>query len=202
MELNAELFLRDILTYRCPRYDELPNIPLYSDQVIEALNHYTAAFRTGDEPALTAAMINNYVKQHLIAPPVKKRYDRDQLAHLFCICLLKQVFTISEVRGLLDIQSRSYPFPQAYDYFCTELEKALHTTFSTRDFSAPSSATQVTPASELVRIAALCVANRMFTAKFLEFVDTLPDQTLSSPLPSPAALLPALSSLVDPNTSD
>lgn len=173
---NMEALLHEILSYRCPRYEELPTIPLYSDQVIEALNRYTAPFfPPKEEQAITAAMINNYVKQRLITPPVKKRYDREQLARLYCICLLKQVFSISEIRGLMEVQTSSYPFPKAYDYFCVELEKALHTTFSTRDFSAPSSATRVTPESELVRIAALCFANKMFALKFLDYVDALPD---------------------------
>lgn len=159
----------EMLAYRCPRYEQLPNLPLYRDQVIDALGRYTAPFFEGrDEPALTAAMINNYVKQRLIAPPVKKRYDRDQLARLYCICLLKQVMSISELRSLMEILARSYSTDQAYDYFCTELEKALQATFATRDFSAPSSAREVTPESELMRSMALCFANKMFALKFLD----------------------------------
>ena len=111
------------------------------------------------------------LKQRVIAPPVKKRYDREQLARLYCTCLLKHVFTISEIRSLMEIQTRTYPFPVAYDYFCTELEKALRATFSTRDFSEPSSAAKVTPESELVRSSALSIAHRLFTEKFLHFYD-------------------------------
>lgn len=173
-DLTVERLIQEILDYRCPRYEELPVIPLYSDQVIDALNHYTAPFfLPGDEQALTPAMINNYVKQHLLPPPVKKRYDREQLARLYCICLLKRVFTISEIKGLLEVQTRSYPFSVAYNYFCVELEKALQATFSTRDFSAPSSANRVTPESELVRSSALCFANKMFSMKYLEYVSIL-----------------------------
>ncbi len=168
--LTAESIIQEMIEYRFPRYDELPPIPLYSDQVIEALNDYLSPFRQmSAEQTITPAMIDNYVKQRLIPPPVKKRYDRDQLARLYCICLLKHVFSISEIRGLLDIQTRTYPFPQAYDYFCSELETALKATFSTRDFSAPSHASKVTPESELVRSSALCFANKVFSVKFLEF---------------------------------
>jgi len=164
----------EILAYRCPRYEQLPTISLYKDQVVEELDRYTKPLRTGDgDQAITAAMINNYVKQHLIPPPVKKRYDREHLARLYCICLLKQVFTISEIRGLLEIQTRTYPFATAYDYFCVELEKSLQATFSTRDFSAPSSANRVTPESELVRSAALSLANKLFTAKYMELYKQL-----------------------------
>lgn len=164
----------EILAYRCPRYEQLPVIPLYSDQVIEALNHYLIPLLgSNSDTAITPTMINNYVKQRLITPPVKRRYDRDQLARLYCICLLKQVFSISEINGLLNIQTRTYPFPVAYDYFCTELEKALQATFSTRDFSAPSSANHITPESELVRSSAIAFSHRLFTAKFLQLYDQL-----------------------------
>lgn len=168
---SVEVIIQEILSYRCPRYEELPEIPLYSDQVIEALTRYTAPFiPSRGELAITAAMINNYVKQQLITPPVKKRYDREQLARLYCICLLKQVFSISEIRGLMEVQTKTYPFPEAYNYFCVELEKALQATFSTRDFSAPSSANHVTPESELVRSSVLCFASKMFSVKFLEHI--------------------------------
>lgn len=165
--VSAEQIIQEILNYHCPRYEQLPAIPLYNDQVVEILNQYTAPLQTGNEYTITAAMINNYVKQKLIAPPVKKRYNQEQVARLYCICLLKQVFSISDVGGLMNIQTQSYPFPQAYNFFCTELETALQAIFSTRDFSAPSSASHVTPESELVRSAALSFAHKLFAAKFL-----------------------------------
>lgn len=166
----------EMLSYHCPRYEQLPDIPLYRDQVLDALERYTAPFFSGrDEPVLTAAMINNYVKQQLIAPPVKKRYEREQLARLYCICLLKQVMSISELCSLMTIQAQRYPLAQAYDYFCVELEKALRATFSTRDFSAPSSAQRVTPESELVRGLAMCFANKIFTLKFLQLRPGAPE---------------------------
>ena len=167
----------EILAYRCPRYEQLPEIPLYSEQVVDTLKQFTVPFQTSeDESIITAAMINNYVKQHLIPPPEKKRYGREQLARLYCICLLKQAFTISEIGHMLDIQSKSYPFPVAYNYFCVELEKALQANFSTRDFSAPSSANHMTLESELVRSVALTFANRLFTAKLLQFYDIVKEQ--------------------------
>ena len=178
MSKNAEEpIFQEILEYRCPRYEQFPAIPLYNDQVVELLNHYTAPLRTGTEHAITAAMINNYVKQKLIPPPVKKRYDQGQVARLYCICLLKQVFSIADVGALMTVQTKSYPFPQAYNYFCTELESALQATISTRDFSSPSHASQVTPESELVRSAALSFANKLFSTKFLALYPFPPKQS-------------------------
>ena len=167
---NVEAAIQEVLACRCPRYNQLPDLTLYSDQVVDALNGYLAPLWPDSEQKVTAAMINNYVKQKVIAPPVKKRYDREQLARLYCICLLKQVFSISEIRGFMEIQTRSYPFPKAYDYFCTELENALQAVFSGRDFS-PSSASRVTVESDLVRKVAISFALKLFAAKFLQYYD-------------------------------
>lgn len=166
-ETTAERTIREILDYRCPRYEQLPDIPLYSDQIIDALNRLTSPLLGSEENVITAAMINNYVKQRLLPPPEKKRYGQEHLAHLYCICLLKQTFTISEIAAMLNIQTHSYPFPVAYNYFCRELESALQAAFSTRNFP-PSCASHVTPESELVRTAALSVANKLFTTKFIQ----------------------------------
>lgn len=160
--------LQEILDYRCPRYEQLPDLPLYSEQLIDTLTRLTVPLLgDGREPVLTPSMINNYVKQKLIPPPEKKRYDRTHLAYLYCVCLLKQVFSIHEISSMFHIQTAYISFPAAYDYFCTELELALKASFSTRDFSAPSAATRVTPESELVRTAALACACQLFTSTFL-----------------------------------
>ena len=173
LESPTQQMIQEMLNYRCPRYEQLPDISLYSDQIIDALDRYTTPLLTdGSEHVITPTMINNYVKQRLIPPPEKKRYGRDHLAHLYCICLLKQVFSISEIAALLEVQEQSYPFPVAYDYFCTEVENALCASFSTREFP-PSCATYVTPESELVRTAALSIACKLFTSRFLKFY--LPD---------------------------
>lgn len=168
MNRDASRILEEILSYRCPRYEELPDIPFYSEQVIDLIHQYAAPFLIFDGDArLTPTMINNYVKQHLIPPPERKRYGREHIAKLYCIFLLKYAFSVSEVKNLLEIQASTYPLPVAYNYFCLELEKALQSTFSTRDFSAPSSATQITLESELVRSTALALANKLFAAKSL-----------------------------------
>ena len=65
LRAEMEQVANEILTYRCPRYEHLPNIPLYSDQVIDSLKQYTAPFYSdSSEQAITPTMINNYVKQH------------------------------------------------------------------------------------------------------------------------------------------
>ena len=113
-ETQLDRILREILDYRCPRYDQLPDLPLYSEQLIDILTRLTVPLLgDGREPVLTPSMINNYVKQKLIPPPEKKRYDRTHLAYLYCICLLKQVFSIQEISSIFHIQTDRSSFPAA-----------------------------------------------------------------------------------------
>ena len=179
---RLQQLLDEILNYHCPRYDQLPAIPLYSEQVIDLLNTYTAPFLPADsESAITPTMINNYVKQRLLPPPVKKRYEQEHVARLYCICILKHAFSVADIARLLNIQLQSYPFPVAYDYFCTEFEQALHAAFSTRDFSGSSRATRVTLESELVRSTALAAANQLFAAKSIQYYELI-----KTPIKTPA----------------
>jgi len=69
-----------ISSFLFPRWNELPEVDLYMDQVVGYLSQKLSVFYdTEDEDSgkmITATMINNYVKQRIIAAPVKKRYDR------------------------------------------------------------------------------------------------------------------------------
>ena len=49
-----------------------------------------------NSPVITPNMINNYVKQEVLKPPVKKKYNKTHLAYLFVICILKRLMSISE----------------------------------------------------------------------------------------------------------
>ncbi len=116
--------------FRCPRWGELPGIPLYMDQVILVLEESLSLLAEEDGPFVTATMINNYVKQKIIIPPGGKRYGREQMATLVMVCLLKKVFSISETIALIDLLCTKTPLNEAYDLFCDDLEKALARAFS------------------------------------------------------------------------
>lgn len=80
-----------------PAWEELPDLELYMDQVLSLVSRYLAA---GDEKVLTASMVNNYVKQKLLPPPVNKRYNRSHIASLLMLCILKSVLPIAAVQQL------------------------------------------------------------------------------------------------------
>ena len=159
---------RDIIAFHCPRFRELPNIDLYMDQVISLADKYLSVFAdTDSDKTITSTMVNNYVKQKVVAAPTNKKYAREQVACLFFICVVKQVLSISDISRLLQIQRDTYTEEQAYDYFCTELELALKAVFVTRDFSYANTATHVTPETELLRSAVMSFAHKIYVTKNL-----------------------------------
>lgn len=74
-------------------------------------------------------MINNYVKQGLIKPPKKKKYSRLHIATLFVVCLLKQIYSISDINELMLLAVKTAKFNKAYDQFCEAIERAIAYTF-------------------------------------------------------------------------
>lgn len=89
--------------YRLPAWEEIPDIGLYMEQVITLLRRYLDYLppELKDEEAITAAAVNNYVRNRVMPGPVKKRYYRIHLAYLIMICTLKQGISLSLVQRLL-----------------------------------------------------------------------------------------------------
>ena len=113
--------------FRLPRYEEIPNVGLYLEQTAKYINEY---LRPIQEAELTGSMISNYVKKHLVANPVKKQYDREQIAYLMFIAVAKAVVSLDNIGKLIALQRESYPPATAYNYFCSALEQALRGVFS------------------------------------------------------------------------
>ncbi|MFI3226196.1 MAG: DUF1836 domain-containing protein [Clostridia bacterium] len=113
-------------TYHLPRWDELPAIEYYMDQVIEYINSYVKIFSDdGNSNLLTAAMINNYVKLGLIPAPVKKKYSKIHISNLIVITIIKQVCVISQIKEAILLQMKSNGGRGAYNIFCAEIEKSV-----------------------------------------------------------------------------
>ena len=109
---------------RLPRWEELPDLELYMDQVLGLMQRYLGAFPGFDEKGLTASMVNNYVKMGALPPPQKKRYTREHLARLLVICILKASLPISAIERLCaDALSRAAE-EEFYNDFCEMFEQA------------------------------------------------------------------------------
>ena len=116
------LFAQKVADFRLPRYNELPNVGLYLEQTTEYINGY---LREIGCPLLTASMISNYVKSGIIAPPLKRRYYRDQLGYLIFVAFAKNVISMDNISSLIKFQQEEYDPKTAYEYFCDELENML-----------------------------------------------------------------------------
>ncbi len=120
----------DIMKYHCPRWNELPSIELYIEQVISILENNLSIFnKDSDSPLITSSMINNYVKQHILKPPVKKKYNRSHLSYLFVICIFKRLMCLSQIRSSITMTRRLFSVEEGYNMFCEQFEKALKNAF-------------------------------------------------------------------------
>lgn len=83
----------------------IPNIPLYMDQVTGYLDEvFKDVKRNDEEKILTKTMINNYVKAGILKNPEKKKYSHEQLMSLMMIYLLKNVTSMTEIDHILKEQ--------------------------------------------------------------------------------------------------
>ena len=124
----------DIEKFHLPRWKEIPEIDLYIDQVVSLLENYLANYIANDnekgEHIITKTMINNYVKHGVVKSPVNKKYSREHIAYLFVIFVLKQIYSMEEIKKLISLAIETSPIDQAYNRFCSELEKAIKMTFT------------------------------------------------------------------------
>lgn len=108
-----------------PKWSELPTIDLYLDQILLYVNQLDSSSIVDDDKGLTAAMINNYVKNGHLDKPIKKKYSRRQLARLIVITCLKNVFAIQEISKTISSLTKDGDSEAMYDNFvmCMNEEK-------------------------------------------------------------------------------
>lgn len=158
----------EIINFHCPRFKEIPAVPLYKDQVIIYIENTLKDIHVNkDEKLLTPTMLNNYVKQKVISPPQNKKYNEKHIAYLIVVCILKQVYSLNEICELISLQISRKPIESAYDYFCQELENILISVFQTRDLSLPAYAESSTFEKEMVKSATLSFAHKIFIQNVL-----------------------------------
>lgn len=168
---NSEI-AKKLAEYKLPRYDELMKYDVFMNQLIEILDEYLSIFQVpGEEKLLTPSMINNYVYKQVIDPPTKKKYTKYHIVHLLAIGILKQVLPLSDLAELIRMQQKEYPADIAYNYFCIELEKALHVVFGNRDYAEidKTQPSKTTSLSKKFRSAAVAFANQIYVKQSIYF---------------------------------
>lgn len=105
MKSNEER-LQELMAYidSLTRIDpnDIPAIDLYMDQVTTFMDrHLAGSCRVGEEKILTKTMINNYAKNNLLPPPVKKRYSKNHILMLIFIYYFKNVLSFHDIEQIL-----------------------------------------------------------------------------------------------------
>lgn len=163
---------QEVLAFQMPRYEELPRINLYLDQVIDEVVYILSPlFGNNESKWITHTMVGNYIKQGILPRPLGKKYSKEHIAYLLYISIAKQVLTMGEIRRLLEIQRRAYPIETAYDYLCIEFENALRNIFHRDSLCPPSYETEDLEAN-VFRSTVISVAFAIYTRKMLEVYDT------------------------------
>lgn len=156
---------KKITNFHIPRWNELPNIDIYSDQLVTYIEKYLNPYiGSSDSPVITKTMINNYVKQHVIHAPIKKKYRKDHVALLFVICILKQVYSISHISSLISFAGNTTKLISAYDQFASELENAVMAVFNGDNYEI---STNISIEHKLLKSVVLSFANKLYVEKFL-----------------------------------
>lgn len=82
--------------------EDIPNIDLYMDQVTTFMDsHLQSSKRYEDDKVLTKTMINNYAKNNLLPPPVKKKYSKEHVLVMIFIYYFKNILSIKDIETLL-----------------------------------------------------------------------------------------------------
>ena len=118
-------------------WDQLPDFALYMDQVLSYMDRQVIRFDEDD--GLTAAMVNNYTKSGLVPRAEGKKYNRDHLAYLTAICVLKRVMSTRDMDLLIKEELQGdLSIPDGYAAFCRSLDQALSLTANEMEHYAGS----------------------------------------------------------------
>lgn len=117
--LNSILKSIDRIDYIKP--DQVPNIDLYMDQVTTFIEEgLSRTKRYPEDKILTKTMINNYAKNNLLPPPVKKKYSREHILVLIFIYYFKNILSIRDIETLLSPITGKY-FGEEEDFTMTDI---------------------------------------------------------------------------------
>ncbi len=144
------------------KWDGLPPIDLYMDQVITYLNDQLSCIFFHDEKFITNSMINNYVKTGIVKPPVKKHYTKQHIAYFIVVTILKKCYSMSEISQLIQIQTNmeNSTIEQAYDLFISCFEDSLNDVFNIEKQSTFQSKNEQ---QELMHHVVQCIINKIYS---------------------------------------
>ena len=163
MKQNSKEEIKNLIKdFSLPRYSDIPNVGLYLEQVVKYISEYLSPLGSF---SLTGSMVSNYVKKGLVENPVKKQYDRKQIASLIFIAVAKNVLSMDDFLLLFKMQEKTYEPKRAYDYFCNELENVLGYVFGLKGIETIGSDSNDT--KTMLRNTIIAVAYKVYLDKYL-----------------------------------
>ena len=120
-----------LINFHLPQWEEIPDFGLYMEQVIILLKQYLDYLppELKEEQIITAAAINNYVRQRVMPEPRKKKYYRVHIAYLIMILTLKQNLSIAMIQKLIPPDLSENEAKKAYTAYA-EKHKVAATYFT------------------------------------------------------------------------
>lgn len=163
-------FAHRVSEFRLPRWEQIPSLGLYMDQVVTVIEKALAPILDfSGEAFITSSMVNNYVKLGIVQKPEKKKYSREHIAGLTVITVLKQSLAIGDIRLGIDEVLKNQEKAEAYDSFCEYLERAMRIVAQSV-ISLDDSANIDLTGNPMIMMAACSFATKIFAAKMLSIV--------------------------------
>ena len=113
MKIDTKDMLKSILNSQSRiehiKPEDIPNIDLYMDQVTTFMDtRLSSSKRHPEDKILTKTMINNYAKNKLLPPPVKKKYSKEHLLVMIFIYYFKGILSITDIQALMNPITEKY----------------------------------------------------------------------------------------------
>jgi len=144
-------------------WDSLPDIDLYMDQVLGYMRRQLYSSRP--ESNVTAAMVNNYIRDGLMPRTNGKKYSRGHIARLTTICVLKQVLSVGDISLLFRLFS-SDNMQGIYETYREVLNSELTSVME----QVPGDGDNLVLADAIVRLAITSYANKIAAEQLLDLV--------------------------------
>jgi hypothetical protein len=124
---------------------------------------------------ITKAMVNNYVKNSIVKPPIKKHYKNYHIGFLIVVILLKPSFTMAEISEMIEIYNHldSKTFDRDFNHFVRSYEEALQEIFRTGRI-VQKDVSDCTPEQALMISAIQTAVRHIYTQHLLSKIKKLP----------------------------
>lgn len=118
-------YLDEVHSFALPKYNELPGVALYMEQVLSYINGLLSSLSPAESKPLTSFMVNNYVKAKMVDEPIKKKYSKEQIGYIIAITLMKTTVSMSEMGVLLELDKGISPNKEKLYRFWSEVESTF-----------------------------------------------------------------------------